>query len=112
MAKITFQEPIKTVSGKLSKKHYVVHCVRTAPTNNPEMIANPQFTQWRDPNKKVVLSNTQREWTTLFGQICQATHERMINPEYMDVDRAGFAKQNKYKSLYSYVWNQVKMEMA
>jgi len=112
MAKVTFQEPIKTVSGKLSKKHFVVHCVRTAPTNNPEMIANPQFTQWRDPNKKVVLSNTQKQWNTLFGQICAATQARLINPEIMDTDRAGFANQTKYKTLYSYVWNQVKQEMA
>lgn len=45
MAKVTFIDPIKSISGKLSKKHHVVHCIRQAATNNPEMIKNPQFTQ-------------------------------------------------------------------
>ena len=111
MAKVTFIDPIKSVSGKFIKSHCVVHCVRQAATNNPDMIANPQYTTWRDPSKKVKLTAAQKAWNSTFASICAATRARMENPELIDTDLAGFARQTKYKTLYSYVWNQVKVDM-
>ena len=56
MAKVTFIDPIKSVSGKLTKKHCVVYNVRQAATNNPDMLTNPNYTAYRDPNKKIRLT--------------------------------------------------------
>ena len=110
MAKITFIDPIKSVSGKLTKKHCVVYNVRQAVTNNEDMIRNPNYTAYRDPNKKMRLTAGQRAWQSQFGQICSATRIRLENPEYMTTDRANSAKQSEYKTLYSYVFNLVKNE--
>ena len=110
MAKITFIDPIKSVSGKLAKKHCVVYNVRTAATNNKDMINNPNYTSYRDPSKKMNLTAGQRAWQSQFGQKCSATRIRLENPEYMTADRAAFAKQTEYKTLYSFVWNLVKNE--
>ena len=110
MAKITFIDPIKSVSGKLAKKHCVVYNVRQAVTNNEDMIRNPNYTAYRDPSKKIKLTANQKNWQERFGQLCVATHERLQSPDYINTDRAAFAKQTKYKTLYSYVFNLVKNE--
>ena len=34
----------------------------------------------------------------------------MQDPQYVAADKAAFATQSKYKTLYQYVWNQVKNE--
>ena len=111
MAKVTFIDPIKSISGKLSKKHHVVHCIRQAATNNPEMIKNPQFTQWKDPNREIKQTAAQMAWTQKFGQICNATRARLIDASHMNADRAAFAQQTEYKTLYSFVWNLVREEI-
>ena len=111
MAKVTFIDPIKSVSGKLSKKHHVVHCIRKAETNNPEMIRNPQFTQWQDPDREIKMTAAQMAWTQRFGEICNATRARLIDASHMNADRAAFAAQTEYKTLYSFVWNLVREEM-
>ena len=111
MAKVTFIDPIKSVSDKLSKKHHVVHCIRQAATNNPEMIKNPQFTQWKDPNREIKQTAAQMAWTQKFGQISNATRARLIDASHMNADRAAFANQSEYKTLYSFVWNLVREEM-
>jgi hypothetical protein len=111
MAKVTFIDPIKSVSGKLTKKHCVVYNVRQAVTNNEDMIRNPNYTAYRDPNKKVKLTVAQQAWNETFAQICAATRDRMIDPTYLPQDQAAFIKQSKYKTFYQYVWNQVKNEM-
>ena len=111
MAKITYIDPIKSVSGKLTKKHCVVYNVRQAPTSNPDMLANPNYTAYRDPNKKVRRSAGQKAWNAKFAQIAANTRDRMQDPQYISVDKAAFATQTKYKTLYKYVFNQVKNSM-
>ena len=110
MAKVTFIDPIKSVSGKLTKKHCVVYNVRQAVTNNEDMIRNPNYTAYRDPSKKIKLTANQKNWQERFGQLCAATQLRLQSPDYINQDRAEFAKQTKYKTLYSYVFNLVKNE--
>ena len=112
MAKITYIDPIKSVSGKLAKKHCVVYNVRQAVTNNEDMIRNPNYTSYRDPNKKIKLTANQRQWNQRFGQICADTRIRMMSPDYINTDRAEFAKQTKYKTLWAFVFNKVKNEEA
>jgi hypothetical protein len=112
MAKITYIDPIKSVSGKLTKSHCVVYNKRVAATNNQDMIDNPNYTTWRDPSKKIVLSANQRAWNERFAEICSTVRVRLQDPQHMAADRAGYATQSKYKTLYSYVWNLVKNEEA
>ena len=112
MAKITYIDPVKSVSGKLTKKHCVVYNVRQAPTNNADMITNPNYTAYRDPNKKVRLTAGQRAWNAKFAQIVAGTRDRMQDPQHVAPDKAAFATQSKYKTLYAYVFNQVKTSMA
>mgnify|MGYP003305654210 CR=1 FL=1 len=110
MAKVTYIDPIKSVSGKLTKSHSTVLNVRQAPTSNQDMIDNPCYTSWRDPNKKVRRTAGQKAWSQSFANISATTRDRMQDPQYVAADKAGFATQSKYKTLYQYVWNQVKNE--
>ena len=110
MAKITYIDPIKSVSGKLTKKHCVVYNVRQAVTNNEDMIRNPNYTTYRDPNKKIKLTAHQRQWNQRFGQLCASTRVRMEDPTYINTDRAEFAQQTKYKTLWAFDFNKLKNE--
>lgn len=47
----------------------------------------------------------QSAWNALFGQICTATRERLEDPMHVATDQANFAKQTKFKTIYSYVWS-------
>lgn len=47
-------------------------------------------------------------WAERFGEICSATHVRLMDPQYINTDRAEFLKQTKYKTLWSFVFNKVK----
>lgn len=49
-----------------------------------------------------------RNWNQKFGRIATATRNRMIDPNYMSQDRAEYAKQTQYKTLYSFVFSLVK----
>ena len=49
-----------------------------------------------------------RNWNQRFGEIATATRTRMEDPTYINQDRAEFAQQTKYKTLYSFVFNKVK----
>ncbi len=44
MAKIKFIDPVKSVSGKLSKSSHVTFMLRKAATSNTAMLENPNFT--------------------------------------------------------------------
>ena len=110
MAKVTYIDPIKSISGKLSKKHFTILNVRTAPTNNPDMIANPNYTVYRDPNKKIKSTSAQTVWKEKFGLICRLTTARLVDASKLTQDRLAYAKQDKYKTLRSFVWNLVKEE--
>lgn len=50
-------------------------------------------------------------WRAKFGQICEQTRARLIDPTYMTQDRAEFAQQTKYKTLYQFVWKKVQAEV-
>ncbi len=53
----------------------------------------------------------QMAWTQMFGQISEATRARLIDAAHMNADRAAFAAQTEYKTLYSFVWNLVRESM-
>ena len=111
MAKVTYIDPIKTISGKLTKSHGTVLNVRKARTSNQDMIDNPCYTSYRDPSKKVRLTAGQRNWNETFKNICAATRDRMMDPNFLPTDQVGFIRQTKYKTFYQYVWNVVRQEI-
>lgn len=49
-----------------------------------------------------------RQWNERFGQIASQTRTRLQDPTYINQDRAEYAQQTKYKTLYSFVFNKVK----
>lgn len=59
----------------------------------------------------IKLTAAQRAWNQQFGQICTQTRTRLEDPTHINTDRAEFAQQTKYKTLYSFVFNKVKNEL-
>lgn len=47
-----------------------------------------------------------------FKDAVAGTHERMINPEYVQIDRANFNKQTKYPTFYGYVFSVVYAQLG
>ena len=111
MAKVTFIDPIDTLSGKIARRHRTTYYVRSAATSNEDMLDNPCYTSARNPRKKVRLTAGQRAWNQTFKDICAATRDRMIDPNYISQDQVGFIRQTKYKTFYQYVWNLMRQEL-
>ena len=42
-----------------------------------------------------------------FKAVAQATHQRLIDPQFIQKDQYDFSKQDKYTSLYGYVFSVV-----
>ena len=89
----------------------VIKNVRKARTSNQDRIDNPCYTSYRDPGKKVRLTAGQRNWNETFKNICAATRDRMMDPNFLPTDQVGFIRQTKYKTFYQYVWNVVRQEI-
>ena len=111
MAKITFIDPVKSVSGKLSKASTVTFMHRQAATSNAEMLANPNYTHIIGKRKSKP-SQAEIEYRTRFGAICTATKARLHDSTKMAADLAAFKKQSMYKTLRQYVWHQCAEEVA
>lgn len=111
MAHVTLAAPITGLSGKLSKSHSVIFNLRQKATSNPRMLAMPCYTNWRDPQKKVALTDNQKSWNTQFAEIAQMTRERMIDPAFLPSDQAAYAKQSKFKTFHAFVFNICKEEL-
>lgn len=56
-------------------------------------------------------TTTQLDWATRFGNISKIAQQRMKDPAFIADDMKNFAKQTKYKTLYQYVWAQVKQDL-
>lgn len=55
-------------------------------------------------------SEAQLSWNESFGEISSATRARLRDPGKITADQLAFREQTKYKTLYSYVWNEVRKE--
>ena len=111
MAHITFIDPVKTVSGKLSKKSTVTFMVRQAATSNAVMLQNPNYTHIRG-KRTTEVSASEQAYRTRFGKICKATTARLADPTKKAADQAAFKAQSEYKTLRQYVWHQCAEEIA
>ncbi len=110
MAKVTYIDPIATLSGKIVKRHQTTYMVRQAATSNPAMLANPCFTTVLR-KRRTALSQSEQEYCTRFGAICQAVNTRLHDATKIPADIAAFKSQRQYTTLRQYVWHQVAAEM-
>ena len=106
MAQVTYLSPVRTVSGKISKSDKVIYQVRTAPTSNPSMIANPCYTSIYG-KRTTPYSASEIAYQTRFGKIAKATLERLSDPTKKAQDQAAFKAQTQYTTLRQYVWHEV-----
>lgn len=111
MAKVKFIDPIKSVSGKLSKKSQVTFMLRKAATSNTAMLENPNFTHIIG-KRSTPVSAAEETARKRFGEICKSTLVRLKDPDKKGADMAGFKAQTKYTTLRQYVWHQVEEEIA
>jgi len=85
--------------------------VRQAATSNAAMLQNPNYTHIMGKRKSTP-SASEVAYRTRFGQICQATHTRLNDPNKKAADMAAFKSQTQYRTLRQYVWHQCSDEIA
>ena len=111
MAKVIYIDPVKSVSGKLSKASTVTFMHRRAATSNAAMLANPNYTHIRG-KRTTAPSQSEVEYRTRFGAICTATRKRLQDATKITADIAAFKSQTQYRTLRQYVWHQCADEVA
>lgn len=60
----------------------------------------------KNPRRNPYAEN-EKNLQTAFTNAVKATRQRMMDPDQSLTDQIAFSKQSKYKTLYSYVFNQV-----
>ena len=102
MAQVVYEDPIHHLSGKISKKYRTCYNYRKQ--------SDRKYTSVHG-NRTTPVSASERAWRDLFAQICQATMDRLADPNHIAMDQVGFRMQTKYKTLYQYVWNLMRDEI-
>lgn len=110
MGQIRYMAPIKSVSEKLSKSDKVIYMVRTAPTSNEKMLANPYYSSICG-KRSTEYSAAEKAAQLRFGKICKATQTRLADPSKKQADVAAFKAQTQYKTLRQYVWHKCSEEI-
>ena len=110
MAKVTYIDPIATLSGKIAKRYKTIYMVRQADTSNPQMLENPCFTT-SARKRRTAVSERERTHRTWFGNICKATAARLKDSTKITTDTTAYKEQQQYTTLRQYVWHQVENEM-
>lgn len=95
MGKVRFMYPVADVCGKVDTESNVVFC----------HLGNTKYTRIQTKRTKP-LSEDELARQEKFAQVTKRTRQRMLDPTQMAKDQAAFAAQNKYKTLYQYVFNQ------
>ena len=103
MARITYIEPVASVSGKLFGKSNIIFMRRKAATSNTDV---PNFTH-SVGKRSTQPSENELAHRTKFGQIAKAVSTRLTIPTQMAKDQAAYKGQTAYKTLRQYVWHQV-----
>lgn len=101
--------PIEAVIGKMAPKNkkvnkdnagfkcFVGYQVGTSVFNRYQVKSRPRST---------AVTPDEMQHRQKFATVLKATRLRMQNPEQSVSDQMAFAAQTKYKTLYSYVFNQ------
>lgn len=106
--KISYIAPVDTVSGAFGKqsasfsgKCIISNVRKAASQKHPR--GHMYFSVLTQTTFKPTANGI--AWNNTFKQICAATRQRMKNPSQITQDQIAFAAQDKYKTLYAYVWN-------
>lgn len=104
--------PVDSISGMIGKrketvsdKAFIVNVKRVGGVKHkgaPFMYFSLRVNDRSTQPSTAELLNRQK-----FKAAVEGTRERMINPEYVQIDHAEFNKQTKYPTLYGYVFSVV-----
>lgn len=97
MAKVTYEDPIHHLSGKISKNYRTTYCFQRA--------TGTKYTQVHGERTKPA-SEDELALREKFAAVAKRTRQRMQDPAQMMQDAAAFSKQTKYPTLYGYVFSQ------
>ena len=103
MAQVVYEDPIHHLSGKISKKYRTCYNYRKRSDRKYTSVHGDRTTP---------MSATELAWRQAFTQICAATLQRMMDPNYIHQDQLGFRNQTKYKTLYQYCWNLMRQQLG
>lgn len=95
MAKVSFEYPVRDVCGKVGKTSAVGFAHR----------GETKFTV-RYGKRTSLPTEGELSQRAKFKTVVNATRARLQNPAESAKDQAAFQQQNKYKTLYQYVFNQ------
>lgn len=109
--------PVDSISGMIGKRNetvsdkaFIVNVKKAGNVRNggkPFMYFSLRVNDRMTKPSTVELLNRQK-----FKDAVEATRERMINPEYVQIDHANFNKQTKYPTLYGYVFSVVYAQLS
>ena len=102
MATVVFEDPIHHISGKISKKYRTCYNYRKRSDRKYTSVHGDRTTP---------VTATELSWRQTFADICEATRDRMMDPNYIAIDQMAFKQQTKYKTWYQYVWNLMRKEI-
>ena len=97
MAKVEYAFPVDKVHGRISKQHKVGFAHRKASKKNYTTVYGERSTL---PGANEILHREK------FAAVCKSTRLRMIDPNQVAQDQAGFAAQKKYPTFWGYVFKQ------
>ncbi len=98
MASVDYAYPVEALHGKVNRRHTVGFAQRQD--------TGRKFTQTHG-KRTTDITAAEQELRNLFATAVRATYTRMADPAQSVTDKAAFAKQTKYKTLYGYVFSQV-----
>ena len=102
MGQVVFEDPIHHISGKISKKYRTCYNYRKRSERKYTSVHGDRTTP---------VTATELSWRQTFADICEATRDRMMDPNYIAIDQMAFKQQTKYKTWYQYVWNFMRKEI-
>ena len=102
MGQVVFEDPIHHISGKISKKYRTCYNYRKRSERKYTSVHGDRTTP---------VTATELSWRQTFADICEATRDRMMDPNYIAIDQMAFKQQTKYKTWYQYVWNLMRKEI-
>ena len=98
MAKVEYAFPVDKVHGKISKKHKIGFAHRKASAKNYTTAYGERTT---------AVKETELAARAKFGAVVKQARLRMLDPNHADMDQLNFSRQDKYTTLFGYVFRQV-----
>ena len=98
MASVHYDFPVKCVHGKLNKDDKVSFAKRSDTGTTYGVKRDDWSVKYKTAETRAAAETRQAK----FRAVVTATKERMQDPTKQPIDKAGFAAQTKYKTLWGY----------